>query len=72
MIAFALPNLVERDMDSLFLYLSYFFASLIIVLALYYLYFWYRDQLQEANEEQETSNDGMDLLDGSGDREKLS
>lgn len=60
-------------MDSILLFLSYFFAGVIICLALYFLYCWNKDQqLQEENREEESREEdpaSFDMIDKSNDRD---
>jgi hypothetical protein len=57
-------------MDSLLLFLTYFFAAIIIGLALYFLYCWNKDQeLQDNHLEQDNAGFDIDLVDKSNDRD---
>ena len=57
-------------MDSILLFLSYFFAAIIIGLALYFLYCWNKDQeLQDHSPEQDNAGFDIDLVDKSNDKD---
>ena len=56
-------------MDSILLFLSYFFAVVIIGLALYFLYCWNKDQELQDPPVEDNAGFDIDLVDKSNDRD---